>query len=135
MARCSVCANPIAQPSTEEACYLCANHICSKCYVSRMSCARCFTANPILKGEALKLLAWWGLACSDEEQLALAMKFCDLFAATHLLRRPREERHRALRDDVPRLMQAVRDQHVRPPECATLEQFMADPFCLLPIRQ
>jgi hypothetical protein len=91
-------------------CYLCDRPICVECALTRVSCARCFVSNPILKDEAIKLLRWWGFDPTDPKLLAQAMDACDLAIGIYLVCYPAAERAALLRSTVPTVLQSMRDR-------------------------
>ena len=115
-------------------CYLCDRPICVECTLTRVSCARCFVSNPILKDEAVKLLRWWGFDPTDPKLLAQAMDACDLAMGVYLEQYPAAERPALLRSAVPGMLQDLRDRsHIKPR--ANRDKFLNNPFGLTSISQ
>lgn len=115
-------------------CYLCDRALCTECAKTRVSCARCYTSNPILKDEATKLLAWWGFAPTDPTLLAQAMDACDLAMGVYLERYPADQRAALLRSTVPGMLQDLRDRSRIKPR-ANRDKFLNNPFGLTTISQ
>lgn len=109
MPQCGSCLGEVAEVA-EAPCYLCERRLCTECALSRVSCARCFVSNPILKDEAVKLLAWWGFDTTDPKLLAQAMDACDLAIGIYLICYPASERNELLRSTVPSVLQSMRDR-------------------------
>lgn len=133
MPECGACLGE-AKAVAPAPCYLCDRALCTKCAQSRLSCARCYLANPILKDEAIKLLAWWGFDTKDPTLLGQAMDACDLAMGVYLEQYPAAERPALLRSAVPGMLQDLRDRsHIKPR--ANRDKFLNNPFGLTSISQ